>query len=130
MRERCNNPNHAAYKHYGGRGITVCERWDDFLTFLEDMGNKPVGMEIDRIDVNGNYEPSNCRWATDEEQANNTRKNRFVTINGLTKSHSQWARFIGITHDSFSNRVDQGWPEENLLLPPSPGLNGKNRSHA
>lgn len=72
--QRCNNPNCKAYKHYGGRGITVCERWNKFENFLADMGENPSkGYSIDRIDVNGNYEPSNCRWATAKEQSRNKR---------------------------------------------------------
>lgn len=75
MKGRCLNPNHDAYKNYGGRGITICERWlHSFENFLADMGERPENKSLDRKEVNGNYEPSNCRWATRKEQANNTRR--------------------------------------------------------
>jgi hypothetical protein len=79
MRSRCNNPNIKEYPYYGGRGIVVCERWQNsFEDFLSDMGEPPPGTSIDRIDSNGNYEPSNCRWATDTEQSRNR---SFVKLN-------------------------------------------------
>jgi hypothetical protein len=76
MRERCQNPNHVAFQHYGGVGVTVCDRWNSFTAFMQDMGPRPSGMTIDRIDPFGNYEPNNCKWSTWLEQANNKRKHK------------------------------------------------------
>ena len=95
MRERCYNPNCSAYKHYGGRGIVICDEWyNDFMNFYQwsiENGYKK-GLSIDRIDVNGNYEPSNCRWATTNEQCNNRRNNIKLTYNGKTQTLFQWCQ--------------------------------------
>lgn len=85
MRQRCSNPNAAGYEYYGGRGIRVCERWDDFRLFLSDMGRKPgPTWSIDRINVDGDYEPSNCRWATPSQQAQNKRPRKPSQGNAVT----------------------------------------------
>jgi len=103
MIERCRNPNNKAYPNYGGRGITVCKRWLKFENFLTDMGEHPVGLSIDRINNNGNYEPSNCRWATRSEQMINSRNAKLVTWNGVTKTIKGWAQYLG-THGTMLSR--------------------------
>jgi len=77
MRSRCNNPKVTCYKYYGGRGITICDRWNDFRNFLADMGKRPKGMTIDRKNNNGDYEPGNCRWATYQEQSHSSRQTKL-----------------------------------------------------
>lgn len=86
----------AAYSYYGGRGVKVCERWLDFNNFLSDMGIRPPGTTLDRIDTNGNYEPSNCRWATVVEQGRNKRNNTVYTAHNTSKPLSAWAEDLGI----------------------------------
>ncbi len=105
MRSRCSNAKDFNYERYGGRGIRVCDRWSDFQTFLKDMGTKPHGMSIDRIDVNGNYEPSNCRWATAKTQANNRRNNIRVKIGDKIFGVEQFAEIIGLTQSGARKRV-------------------------
>lgn len=123
MKRRCYNPEEKFYKDYGGRGIKVCDEWMDkkeghsnFQKWAAENGWEK-GRSIDRIDVNGNYEPNNCRWATPEEQANNRRNNNYVTINGVTKTTSEWARQIGISQNAFTGRINSGWTGEELLKP-------------
>ena len=97
MKSRCNNSNDANYPRYGGRGITVCAEWCDFIGFFKDMGVKPDNRTLDRIDVNGNYEPSNCRWATPKTQSRNKRNSVYVKINDELIPVPEYAERIGKT---------------------------------
>jgi hypothetical protein len=99
MRQRCNDPNDQQYADYGGRGIKVCPEWDDFAKFLEDMGEKPDGTQIDRIDNDGNYCKENCRWTDMTIQANNRRTTRFHIIDGQKVKHTDLFRTIGFSRD-------------------------------
>lgn len=117
MKSRCSNPRQPKFAYYGGRGITVCERWLKFENFLADMGEAPEGLTLDRINNDGNYEPSNCRWATRFEQSNNTRLTSRITFNGATLSRSEWARRLGISSDTLAHRLKRGWPLEKALHP-------------
>lgn len=114
MKARCFNPKNRGYRHYGGRGIRVCKRWMKFENFLADMGERPAGLQIDRIDNDGNYEPGNCRWATPLENALNTRWSRRYTFKGKTNNISGWARMMGITSRAMRHRVNF-WPLEQAL---------------
>lgn len=123
MKRRCFNPQCSSYKDYGGRGITVCEEWADkktghaaFQKWAVENGWEK-GKSIDRIDVNGNYCPENCRWATPKEQSNNRRDNHFVEINGERKTVSEWANIVGISHNAMEGRIRAGWSENKLLQP-------------
>jgi hypothetical protein len=119
MLQRCENRKHKSYKNYGGRGITICDRWHTFENFHADMGDAPEGLSIERNDVNGNYEPSNCRWATMLEQGANKRNNTLITANGETKPLSAWCRQYGISKVTLMDRIKRGWsPERAITTPP------------
>lgn len=107
---RCENPKASVFAYYGGRGISVCERWrHSFENFFADMGLKPTPKHsIDRIDTNGNYEPSNCRWATHTEQMRNTRRNVYWTYNGESLCLSEWAERYKINQETLRNRLERG----------------------
>ena len=117
MRVRCHNPRQASYPRYGGRGITVCQRWNDFANFLADMGERPPGCSIDRINNDGNYEPGNCRWASPQTQADNSRRPTMLTFDGKTMSLSAWARHLGINVTTLLERLEK-WPREEALSRP------------
>lgn len=112
MRGRCLNPTNDRYHQYGGRGIKVCDRWNEFANFLEDMGKRPPGTSIDRIDVDGNYEPSNCRWATPKMQMRNRRGN----ING--KCISETAEDVGLDYGVLQSRLYRGWDYQTAITTP------------
>jgi len=121
MLTRCRNPNNIQWYLYGGRGITVCERWsgpNGFSNFFKDMGPRPVDHSIDRIDVNGHYEPRNCRWATAREQSNNTRMNHTLTYQGQTYSVREWGRRTGLG-GTISSRIRSRWSVEQILTTPA-----------
>lgn len=120
MKQRCCNPAHSAYASYGGRGITICERWlRSYESFRDDMGSPPKGMSLDRIDNSRGYEPGNCRWATHKEQMNNMRGNRLITFDGQTQTTSQWAGELGgVKAATISHRIWRGWPVERALTAP------------
>lgn len=128
MKNRCFNKNEPHYEDYGGRGITVCERWrDSFPDFLADMGPRPSNRhELDRHPNNdGNYEPGNCRWAIRKQQARNRRSNRFVTIGGVAKTLAEWSELSGLSIGTISRRVELGWPEDRWLIPPTRKVHNK-----
>lgn len=116
MLGRCRNKNKRDYKYYGGRGIKVCERWLNFENFLQDIGEKPTkDHTLDRIDVDGDYEPGNCRWATRSEQCRNQRSNRRLTFNGETLIVQDWAEKLGVPPDRIRGRLRKGWSTEDIL---------------
>ena len=112
MNRRCTDPCMNGYERYGGRGITVCAEWRDSFEAFRDWAianGYSKGLTIDRIDTDGNYEPSNCRWATGKEQANNRRSNRICTYNGFTGSLSEVCEKFGLDYGLVNNRIQKGW---------------------
>lgn len=115
MIDRCKNKKLKQYDDYGGRGITVCERWLSFENFYADMGDRPSGMMLERVDNDGNYEPSNCRWATREEQNRNRRNNSYIEYQGKRIQVTECARILGISKSAFLMRVKRGWQTPDLF---------------
>lgn len=118
MLQRCTNPKSSRYDRYGGRGITVCERWQRFENFLADMGERPPSHSLDRIDPQGNYEPKNCRWADDFTQQNNRSNNRILTVNGESLTVGQWAKKSGIRLVVICLRLRKGWTSQEAVSRP------------
>lgn len=123
IKRRVNNSNDDHYHRYGGRGITMCDSWlESFECFLNDMGEPPEGMSIDRIDNDGNYEPDNCRWATPSEQSRNNSRNVLLTANGTTKCLVDWANDLGCSSYAIQKRIKRGWSvEDAVTIPPHSG---------
>lgn len=117
MKERCGNPNDPGFKNYGGRGIEVCDRWQNsFVLFLNDVGRRATpDLSLERIDNDGDYEPGNVKWASWKEQANNRRSNHLIEINGEVKTLTQWSEHYGIASHSVFARLSRGWNEETAL---------------
>jgi len=124
MKSRCSNPNDDHWPRYGGVGVTVCQRWiESFEAFLEDMGQRPDNTTLDRYpDPFGNYEPNNCRWATPSEQQNNRRDSVRITVNGVTKTPTEWSRITGVSAAAIASRFyyqkDNGFTNEECVSLP------------
>ena len=121
MKRRCNNKNRKGYKYYGGRGITYCPEWENFEPFYKwALSNGYAeNLTLDRIDVNGNYEPNNCRWVDYTTQANNTNRNHILTYKGKTQTLSEWAREYDIPYSILQDRInDLNWDTEDALTIP------------
>lgn len=128
MKQRCTNPNAKSYKYYGAKGVSVCSEWEDFAGFCEwaFANGYEDHLTIDRIDGNGNYEPSNCRWATYKEQQNNTSYNRLYSYNGETRNIMQWSEITGIHPNMLYKRLLRGWSIEKALTTKTLRKWGKN----
>lgn len=119
MHARCYNTKHAAYPRYGGRGITVCQRWHDYDKFLADMGERPDGTTLERKNNNRGYTPGNCYWATRTEQQRNRRSNRYLTADGRTQLLADWAKELGTRPTTIWLRLEKlGWSEQDACTVP------------
>ena len=119
MRSRCLDKNSEDAKHYQARGITICEEWNSFAQFERDMGERPEGLTIERIDNDKGYYADNCRWATRKEQANNRSSCVLLTFSGITQNLTQWAKATGIARNCLQKRVSAGWSTNRILTQPS-----------
>ena len=119
MLDRCNNPKNKYYPRYGKRGIKVCKRWETFDNFYADMGERPNGKSLDRIDNDQGYTPDNCRWASRREQNLNKADNRRLTYQGKTQTLLEWSEELGINYSTLNTRLQRGWPDERVLGQPT-----------
>lgn len=119
MRRRCTNTRAPYFALYGGRGIAVCARWQSFENFLDDMGVRPEGRTLERIETDGPYEPGNCRWATPGEQNRNTRRNIWIEVNGERLCLQDWAKRLGLKWASVRGRLARGWDPARAVTEPA-----------
>lgn len=124
MLRRCTNTKDVNYKHYGGRGITVCEEWKEYINFYNWAINNNYSekLTLDRINNNESYCPNNCRWVTMKVQANNKRNNRILVVNGISMNLNQWAKQLSISSTALRNRINRGWSIEDTVTIPSKKL--------
>jgi len=118
MWRRCDQPSHKSYADYGGRGIQVDPVWRDFSAFLRDMGQRPTGMTLGRINNDLGYSPTNCQWETMEQQQRNRRSNRLLTLDGVTKTAIEWAETVGLPQTAIYKRLQLGWSDRDVILKP------------
>jgi len=116
MKTRCTNPSNRFFYRYGGRGITMCDKWQDFEGFYDDMGACPDGMTIERINNDLGYSADNCRWATMKDQANNRKSNIKIEIDGVTKNLKEWSEHFGVKYCNVYSRYKQGLPQSEWFI--------------
>jgi hypothetical protein len=124
MKSRCYRKKDISYPNYGGRGIVVCDEWRDSFEAFRDWAlshGYRDDLTLDRIDLNGNYEPENCRWQTYKQQANNRRSNKYLECDGKRLTYSEWADLYGITERTISRRIAAGWDAERAIKEPMKG---------
>jgi hypothetical protein len=120
MKDRCNNPMASNYRNYGGRGIKVCPEWNNnFMSFYRWANENSYDecLSIERIDVNGGYNPSNCKWINKKEQCRNKRNTKYAIINGINRPIIEWAELYGIPYKTITSRWYRGWRGQNLIMP-------------
>jgi len=118
MLKRCTNKNQKDFHRYGGRGIKVCDRWRNFNNFLKDMGNRPSGLTLERRDINDDYSPENCYWATRSQQSRNKSNNTIIEINGEKKILIEWLEYYDIKVSTYRQRLKRGWSQIEALTKP------------
>ena len=121
MNHRCGNSNATQYRYYGGKGISICERWKSFEAFLADMGERPDGTTLDRIDNSKDYSPDNCVWSSRKQQSRNRSMNIQLSFNGKTQIVSEWSAETYIPYKTLLNRIHKGWSAQKALTQPVRG---------